>query len=148
GIVLRDLFQSDDGGWLQDAALLDRLAAEKLKVMADEIANEGWKWIEVAVSFPYGVTHGLRELEGTPIDRTTRNRRPSMPCAPRMTSYRATMRTLTGCQKRAMSAWARSRPPSTHLNQVPSAYIRPLWRAPAFSSASIQTARCSTSAAM
>lgn len=71
GIVLRDLFQSDDGGWLQDAALLDRLAAEKLKVMADEIANEGWKWIEVAVSFPYGVTHGLRELEGTPIDRTT-----------------------------------------------------------------------------
>ena len=71
GIVLRDLFQSDDGGWLQDAAMLDRLAAEKLKVMADEIANEGWKWIEVAVSFPYDNARGLRELEGTPTDRTT-----------------------------------------------------------------------------
>ena len=36
GIVLRDLFESDDGGWLQDAALLDRLVAEKLKATADE----------------------------------------------------------------------------------------------------------------
>jgi ParB family chromosome partitioning protein len=27
GIVLRDLFQQDDGGWLQDPALLDRLVA-------------------------------------------------------------------------------------------------------------------------
>ncbi|MDG4875265.1 ParB/RepB/Spo0J family partition protein [Mesorhizobium sp. WSM4935] len=68
GDVLRDLFQSDHGGWLQDVALLDRLVTEKLKMIADEIANEGWKWIEVAVSFPYGATNGLRELEGTPVD--------------------------------------------------------------------------------
>jgi ParB family chromosome partitioning protein len=54
GEVLRDLFQSDDGGWLQDVPLLDRLVAEKLKTISDEIANEGWKWIDVAVSFPYG----------------------------------------------------------------------------------------------
>jgi ParB family chromosome partitioning protein len=54
GIVLRDLFQSDDGGWLQDPALLDRLVAEKLKTAADEIASEGWKWVEAALSFPYG----------------------------------------------------------------------------------------------
>jgi ParB family chromosome partitioning protein len=39
GIVLRDLFQSDDGGWLQDPVLLDRLVAEKLKATADEIAE-------------------------------------------------------------------------------------------------------------
>ncbi|TIP00821.1 MAG: ParB/RepB/Spo0J family partition protein [Mesorhizobium sp.] len=70
GEVLRDLFQSDDGGWLQDVPLLERLVTEKLQMMADEIANEGWKWIEVAVSFPYGATNGLRELEGTPIDLT------------------------------------------------------------------------------
>jgi ParB family chromosome partitioning protein len=68
GEVLRDLFQSDDGGWLQDVSLLDRLVTDKLQVMADEIANEGWKWIEVAVSFPYGAAHGLRELQGTPVD--------------------------------------------------------------------------------
>lgn len=68
GIVLRDLFQSDDGGWLQDVGLLDRLVAEKLKTVADEIAAEGWKWVEAAVSIPYGVTHGLRQLSGTPLD--------------------------------------------------------------------------------
>ena len=70
GAVLRDLFQSDDGGWLQDVSLLDRLVAEKLKALADEIAAEGWKWVEAAISIPYGVTHGLREISGTPLDMT------------------------------------------------------------------------------
>jgi ParB family chromosome partitioning protein len=70
GVVMRDLFQDDDGGWLQDVALLDRLVAEKLKACADEIAREGWKWIEAAVSLPYGVTRDLRELSGTPVGLT------------------------------------------------------------------------------
>ena len=33
--VMRDLFQEDDGGWLQDPVLLDRLVAEKLEREAD-----------------------------------------------------------------------------------------------------------------
>ncbi|MEH3099681.1 ParB/RepB/Spo0J family partition protein [Sphingomonas adhaesiva] len=70
GGVLRDLFESDDGGWLQDVGLLDRLVAEKLKSIADEIAGEGWKWVEAAVSLPYGVAAGLRALAGTPLDLT------------------------------------------------------------------------------
>ncbi|RVB80643.1 DNA-binding protein [Mesorhizobium sp. M6A.T.Cr.TU.014.01.1.1] len=70
GIVMHDLFQSDDGGWLQDAALLDRLVAEKLKADAEAIAAEGWKWIEVAVSFPFDAMRGLREVSGTPLDLT------------------------------------------------------------------------------
>ena len=64
GIVLRDLFQGDDGGWLQDVALLERLVAEKLKAEADAVAAEGWKWIEAAAEFPYGHTRGLRRLQG------------------------------------------------------------------------------------
>jgi ParB family chromosome partitioning protein len=68
GTVLRDLFEHDDGGWLQDVPLLDRLVTEKLKVEAETIAAEGWKWIAVAVDFPYGHTNGLRELEGEPVD--------------------------------------------------------------------------------
>ena len=71
GVVLRDLFQSDDGGWLEDIALLDGLVAEKLKAEAETIAAEGWKWIEVAIDFPYGHTHGLRELEGVAADLTS-----------------------------------------------------------------------------
>lgn len=70
GLVLRDLFESDDGGWLQDAAMLDRLVHEKLKVCAEPIAGEGWKWVEMAVDFPYGHTHGLRKLRGETLPLT------------------------------------------------------------------------------
>ncbi|WP_332116758.1 ParB/RepB/Spo0J family partition protein [Azorhizobium caulinodans] len=70
GIVMRDLFQQDDGGWLENVGLLDALVAEKLKAEAEKIAAEGWKWIEVNVDFPFGHTHRLRELEGTPTDLT------------------------------------------------------------------------------
>ena len=70
GIVMRDLFQQDDGGWLENVALLDNLAATKLKAEAEKIAGEGWKWIEVNVDFPFGHTHHLRELDGTPTDLT------------------------------------------------------------------------------
>ncbi|AMK21708.1 ParB/RepB/Spo0J family partition protein [Sphingobium sp. TKS] len=70
GIVLRDLFQSDDGGWLQDVSLLDRLVAEKLRTEADQIGTEGWKWVEASLSAPYGVSHGMREIVGTPLDMT------------------------------------------------------------------------------
>ncbi len=70
GVVLRDLFESDDGGWLEDVALLDSLLADKLKAEAETIATEGWKWIEVAIDFPYGHTRGLRELDGVPADLT------------------------------------------------------------------------------
>ena len=74
GFVLRDLFQQDDGGWLQDPVLLDRLVGEKLKAEAETIAAEGWKWVDVAVGFPYGHTMGLRELLGTTVDLTDEER--------------------------------------------------------------------------
>src|SRR3984893_1808746 len=70
GVVLRDLFAHDDGGWLRDVPLLDRLVTEKLRAEAETIAAEGWKWIAVAVDFPYGHTDGLRELDGVPADLT------------------------------------------------------------------------------
>jgi ParB family chromosome partitioning protein len=74
GTILRDLFAHDDGGWLQDVPLLDRLVTEKLKAEAETIAAEGWKWIAVAVDFPYGHTNGLREIEGEPADLTEEER--------------------------------------------------------------------------
>ena len=67
GIVLRDLFQADDGGWLQDPALLDLLATEKLREAAQPIADEGWKWIELALDFPYGHDRTLRRLHAAPV---------------------------------------------------------------------------------
>jgi ParB family chromosome partitioning protein len=70
GVVLRDLFEDDGGGWLQDVALLNRLAAEKLAVEAEKIATEGWRWIEVAVDFRYGHSHHLRRLDGVQVELT------------------------------------------------------------------------------
>ena len=70
GTVMRDLFHGDDGGWLQDVALVDRLVAEKLAREAAAIRSEGWKWAEVAPDFPYGHTHGLRQLLGEQVSLT------------------------------------------------------------------------------
>lgn len=70
GTVLRDLFQGDDGGWLQDPALVDRLVAEKLEREAEAIRAEGWRWIEVAPDFPYGHSFGLRQLRGETVPLT------------------------------------------------------------------------------
>jgi ParB family chromosome partitioning protein len=71
GCVLRDLFQGDDGGWLQDVALVDLMVAERLRDEAARIEAEGWKWVEAAPDFPYGHSFGLRHLRGQPIAITT-----------------------------------------------------------------------------
>jgi ParB family transcriptional regulator, chromosome partitioning protein len=68
GAVTRDLFENDRGGWLEDPALLDRLVHDKLKQKAEALSAEGWKWIAVAVDFPYGHTNGLRQLEGETVE--------------------------------------------------------------------------------
>ena len=65
GCVVRDLFEEDRGGWLQDAALLDRLVLEKLGGEADRVRAEGWKWVETAIDLPYGYHFGLRPIEAT-----------------------------------------------------------------------------------
>ncbi|OYY77197.1 MAG: DNA-binding protein [Sphingomonas sp. 28-62-20] len=64
GTILRDLFETDHGGWLQDVGLLDMLVAERLREDAEAIRAEGWRWIEVAPDFAYGHTYGLRRLRG------------------------------------------------------------------------------------
>ena len=74
GVVMRDLFQQDDGGWLENIGLLETLVTDKLKAEAETIAAEGWKWIEVATEFPYGHDHGLRQLDGVPADLTDEER--------------------------------------------------------------------------
>lgn len=67
GHVLRDLFQADDGGWLDDPMLLDRLVMEKLAGAAEEIRTEGWKWVETALSFPWGHTRDFGEIDEIPV---------------------------------------------------------------------------------
>lgn len=71
GIVMRDLFEQDNGGWLQDPALLEQLVFEKLAVDAEKLkADEGWKWVEAGIDFPYGHTSGMRRFYGKQADLT------------------------------------------------------------------------------
>ena len=70
GYVLRDLFEDDQGGWLQDVALLDRLVDEKLKAEGARIGEEGWKWIAVAVDFPYDYDDDMRVIVGDQPEMT------------------------------------------------------------------------------
>ncbi len=70
GPVMRDLFTPDDGGWLGDVPLLERLAADKLAKAAETVMEEGWKWMEVDTDFLYGHAAGQRRLRGEVIART------------------------------------------------------------------------------
>ncbi|MFH1343990.1 MAG: ParB/RepB/Spo0J family partition protein [Pseudomonadota bacterium] len=71
GVILRDLFEQDSGGWFQDAALLEQLVFEKLKVDAETVRSDGWKWVEAAISFPYGHTSGMRRVYAEPAEMST-----------------------------------------------------------------------------
>ena len=123
GTVMRDLFQDDDGGWVENVPLLERLVADKLKAEAETIAGEGWKWIEVAADFPYGHTQGL----------TVSN--PNMPKP-------------TNCPTRWMNGSVRSRRHSTRSRTGRSISILPRSAVPACSSASVMMAASASIAAM
>ncbi len=50
----RDLFSDDDKKvYLLDAALLEKLAIEKLKRQAKQVLAEGWKWVDVRTRYVY-----------------------------------------------------------------------------------------------
>ncbi|MBI1198701.1 MAG: chromosome partitioning protein ParB [Phenylobacterium sp.] len=69
GTILRDLFTEDGGGWFEDVALLDRLVAEKLAALAEEVrAQEGWKWAEPHLDYPRSL--GLARVYPHPVARS------------------------------------------------------------------------------
>ena len=53
GAVVRDLFSDKNDGFMQDAALLECLAVEKLKRLTPELDNAGWAWVDYRTSFDY-----------------------------------------------------------------------------------------------
>ncbi|MDB5575368.1 MAG: chromosome partitioning protein ParB [Bradyrhizobium sp.] len=66
GVVIRDLFTEDGGGFFEDAGLLDMLVLEKLLEVAAEVKAEGWKWTSVQIDFPHA--HGLRRFYPASVD--------------------------------------------------------------------------------
>jgi ParB family protein len=70
GVVMRDLFSDDNGGWLAGSGAPRSPGRRKLQTEAQALTVEGWKWISVATDFKYGYTNGLRRLVGEPIAMT------------------------------------------------------------------------------
>jgi ParB family chromosome partitioning protein len=69
GTILRDLFTEDGGGWFEDVALLDRLVADKLAALAEEVrTQEGWKWTEPHLDYPRSL--GLARVYPHPVARS------------------------------------------------------------------------------
>ena len=68
GVILRDLFEQDSGGWFHDAALLEQLVSDRLKIDAEAIRADGWRWVDAAISFPYGHTSGMRRVYAEPAE--------------------------------------------------------------------------------
>ena len=73
GALRRDLFSDDDKKvYLLDAALLEKLATDKLQKRAKQIAAEGWKWVDVRVRYAFDeyVKYGeLRKTKRQPHHR-------------------------------------------------------------------------------
>ncbi len=67
GNIIRDLFTEDGGGFYEDAALLDRLALDKLERIAAEVQEaEGWKWVSAHIDWPHA--HGMRRTYPRPME--------------------------------------------------------------------------------
>jgi ParB family chromosome partitioning protein len=73
GGIRRDLFAEDDAGvYLTDAALLERLAQDRLAGIAANVRAEGWAWVDATP----GMTHSdLHAFQRAPKERREPNKR-------------------------------------------------------------------------
>ncbi|MBB4757692.1 ParB family chromosome partitioning protein [Xanthomonas campestris] len=98
GGVRRDLFAEGDAGvYLTDAALLDRLAQDRLAGIAATVRAEGWAWVDATP----GVTHAdLHAFQRAPRERREPNKRE----AQRIEKLQARMHQLAEAVDAAMDA--------------------------------------------
>ena len=98
GGIRRDLFAEGDAGvYLTDAALLERLAQDKLAGIAAEVKAEGWAWADATP----GVTHAdLHAFQRAPRERREPNKRQ----AARIEKLQAKMQEVAEAVDAAMDA--------------------------------------------
>ena len=98
GGIRRDLFAEGDAGvYLTDAALLERLAQDKLAGIAAEVKAEGWAWVDATP----GVTHAdLHAFQRAPRERREPNKRE----AARIEKLQTKMRELAEAVDAALDA--------------------------------------------
>ncbi len=98
GGIRRDLFAEGDAGvYLTDAALLERLAQDKLAGIAATVRAEGWAWVDATP----GVTHAdLHAFQRAPRERREPNKRE----AARIEKLQAKMQELAEAVDAALDA--------------------------------------------
>jgi ParB family chromosome partitioning protein len=62
GVITRDLFDDENGGYFADPALLDRLVLAKLEQEAQAVRAEGWAWVMVTPEFDFRATSSMRRV--------------------------------------------------------------------------------------
>ena len=98
GGVRRDLFAEGDAGvYLTDAALLERLAQDRLAGIAAEVKSEGWAWVDIA---PAAIYADLQAFQRAPRER----REPSKREALRIEKLQAKMREVAEALDAAIEA--------------------------------------------
>ncbi|MDA8449176.1 ParB/RepB/Spo0J family partition protein [Acidovorax sp. GBBC 3332] len=98
GGVRRDLFaEADTGVYLSDAALLERLAHEKLAGIASEVKAEGWAWVEAV---PTATHADLHAFQRAPREHRTPTKRE----AQRIEKVQARMQEIDEAIEAAMDA--------------------------------------------
>ncbi len=67
GALVLDLFDAEEGGFLTNPALLDRLVRAQLEAAAAPVRAEGWAWVTVEPEFDYALTAGMRHVYPRPL---------------------------------------------------------------------------------
>jgi ParB family chromosome partitioning protein len=144
GVIIRDLFDKEGGGFFADAELLDRLAREKLEQAAESITKEGWRWVVAGAELDRETSTDMRRV----LRSRCRSRRPS---ASACTSWKSV---ATRCGRNIRPATCRREPQrSSPASKPPSPRCaarhtsRRTSPARARSSLSRMMARCAWSAA-
>ena len=67
GTIMTDLFSGDDDGFMDNTALVHRLAIEKLGAKAEELRPQ-WKWTKAVLDLDYATLHEYTHLRPKPAD--------------------------------------------------------------------------------
>lgn len=74
GTIRRDLFSADgQGGFAEDAALLERLVAQDLEAAATALRAEGWGWVEIWPTWSYSDFFQFGRIQRVAVDLSPEN---------------------------------------------------------------------------
>jgi ParB family transcriptional regulator, chromosome partitioning protein len=75
GIIIRDLFDSEGGGFFADAELLNRLTLQKLENHAEKVRAEGWRWVVAEAELDREACGDMRRVFAKPVPLSKKERK-------------------------------------------------------------------------